>query len=126
MITIPRTVRVWGHRAPVDLRKGYNGLVGIVKQRLGRDVLDGDLFLFVNRKRTGCKVLVWDGTGLCIFMKRLERGRFADLTTHGEDRTVRLSTSELALFIEGCTLIGKKSLSPPPITRNELAVVDPV
>ena len=80
MITIPRTVRVWAHRAPVDLRKGYNGLVGIVKQRLGRDVLDGDLFLFVNRKRTGCKVLVWDGTGLCIFMKRLERGRFADLT----------------------------------------------
>jgi transposase len=126
MISIPRTVRVWAHRAPVDLRKGYNGLVGIVKQRLGRDVLDGDLFLFVNRKRTGCKVLVWDGTGLCIFMKRLERGRFAYLTGHGEDRTVRLSTSELALFIEGCTLIGKKSLSPPAITRNELAVVDPV
>ena len=126
MITIPRTVRVWAHRAPVDLRKGYNGLVGIVKQRLGRDVLDGDLFLFVNRKRTGCKVLLWDGTGLCIFMKRLERGRFADLKGQGEDRTVRLSTSELALFIEGCTLVGKKSLSPPPITRNELAVVDPV
>ena len=126
MITIPRTVRVWAHRAPVDLRKGYNGLVGIVKQRLGRDVLDGDLFLFVNRKRTGCKVLLWDGTGLCIFMKRLERGRFADLSAHGEDRSVRLSTSELALFIEGCTLIGKKSLSPAPITRNELAVVDPV
>lgn len=126
MITIPRTVRVWAYRAPVDLRKGYNGLVGIVKQRLGRDVLDGDLFLFVNRKRTGCKVLLWDGTGLCIFMKRLERGRFADLTGHGEDRTVRLSTSELALFIEGCTLVGKKSLSPAPITRNELAVVDPV
>ena len=63
MIAIPRTVRVWAHRAPVDLRKGYNGLVGIVKQRLGRDVLDGDLFLFVNRKRTCCKVLVWAEPG---------------------------------------------------------------
>ena len=84
MITLPRTVRVWAHRAPVDLRKGYNGLVGIVKQRLRRDVLDGDLFLFVNRRRTGCKVLVWDGTGLCIFMKRLERGRFAELWRDGE------------------------------------------
>jgi len=126
MIAIPRTVRVWAYRAPVDLRKGYNGLVGIVKQRLGRDVLDGDLFLFVNRKRTGCKVLVWDGTGLCIFMKRLERGRFADLSGEGSDRTIRLSTSELALFIEGCTLIGKRSLSPTPISRNELAVADPV
>ena len=97
-----------------------------VSSDCGRDVLDGELFLFVNRKRTGCKVLVWDGTGLCIFMKRLERGRFADLWGDGEDRTVRLSTSELALFIEGCTLIGKKSLSPAPITRNELAVADPV
>jgi transposase len=126
MIAIPRTVRVWAHRAPVDLRKGYNGLVGIVKQRLGRDVLDGDLFLFVNRKRTGCKVLVWDGTGLCIFMKRLERGRFADLSGEGGDGTIRLSTSELALFIEGCTLIGNKSLSPTPISRNDLAVADPV
>ena len=125
MISIPRTVRVWAHRAPVDLRKGYNGLVGIVKQRLGHDVLEGDLFLFVNRKRTGCKVLLWDGTGLCIFMKRLERGRFADLSGETGERTVRLSTSELALFIEGCTLIGKKSLSPVAITRNELAVVDP-
>jgi len=125
MISIPRTVRVWAHRAPVDLRKGYNGLVGIVKQRLGHDVLEGDLFLFVNRKRTGCKVLLWDGTGLCIFMKRLERGRFADLSGETGERTVRLSTSELALFIEGCTLIGKKSLSPAAITRNELAVVDP-
>jgi transposase len=74
MIAIPRTVRVWAYRAPVDLRKGYNGLVGIVKQRLGRDVLDGDLFLFANRKRTGCKVLMWDGTGLCIFMKRWNEG----------------------------------------------------
>ena len=127
MIAIPRTVRVWAYRAPVDLRKGYNGLVGIVKQRLGRDVLDGDLFLFVNRKRTGCKVLMWDGTGLCLFMKRLERGRFANLCGDVTgDRTVRLSTSELALFIEGCTLVGKKSLSPAMISRNELAVVDPV
>ena len=49
MIAIPRTVRVWAHRAPVDLRKGYNGLVGIVKQRRGRDVLDGDLFLVYTR-----------------------------------------------------------------------------
>jgi transposase len=127
MIAIPRSVRVWAYRAPVDLRKGYNGLVGIVKQRLGQDVLDGDIFLFANRKRTGCKVLMWDGTGLCIFMKRLERGRFANLhVDEPGDRSVRLSTSELALFIEGCTLVGKKSLSPPPISRNELAVADPV
>jgi transposase len=71
MITLPRTIRVWAHGHPTDLRKGYNGLVGIVTKELREDPLNGDLFLFVSRRRTGCKVLLWDGTGLCIFMKRL-------------------------------------------------------
>lgn len=123
MITLPRTIRVWACGQPTDLRKGYNGLVGLVKQVLGHDPLNGDLFLFVNRRRTGCKVLLWDGTGLCIFMKRLERGRFADLCS-GNGKVVRLTASELALFIEGCTLVGKKSLSPAAVLRDDLAVVD--
>ena len=71
-----RAVRVFAYPAPVDLRKGYDGLYGLVKQGLNRDPLSGDLFLFSNRRRRGCKVLVWDGTGLCIFQKRLERGCF--------------------------------------------------
>jgi len=126
VITLPRTVRVWAYGRPTDLRKGYNGLVGLVKQELHEDPLGGDLFLFVSRRRTGCKVLLWDGTGLCIFMKKLERGRFAELWGDGSGKTVRLTPSELALYIEGCTLVGKKSLSPAPITRNELAVDDRV
>ena len=123
MITLPRTVRVWGYGQPTDLRKGYNGLVGLVQQDFGHDPMSGDLFLFVGRRRTGCKVLMWDGTGLCIFMKRLERGRFADLWSGG-GKVVRMTASELALFIEGCTLVGKKSLSPAAVVRDELAVVD--
>lgn len=79
VITLPRTVRVWAYGRPTDLRKGYNGLVGLVKEELRRDVMDGELFLFVNIRRTSCKVVLWDETRLCIFMKRLERGRFADL-----------------------------------------------
>jgi len=71
VITLPRSVRVWAYGAPADLRKGYNGLGGLVKEKLGQDVMGGDLFLFVNVRRTSCKVMLWDGTGLCIFMKRL-------------------------------------------------------
>ena len=126
MIGLPRTVRVWAYGRATDLRKGYNGLVGLVKEGFARDVLDGELFLFVNGRRTGCKVLLFDGTGLCIFMKRLERGRFADLWSGRDGQAVRLTASELALFIEGCTLVGKKALSPPAITANELAVADRV
>jgi transposase len=126
VITLPRTVRVWAYGRPVDLRKGYNGLVGIVENELRSDPMGGELYLFVNGKRTGCKVLLWDGTGLCIFMKRLERGRFADLWRGGSGTPMRLTSSELALFIEGCALVGKKALSPREVTRNELAVGDRV
>jgi hypothetical protein len=65
-----RAVRVYAYPEAVDLRKGYDGLFGLVKQGLGRDPLSGDLFLFVNERRKGCKVLVWDGTGLCIFQNQ--------------------------------------------------------
>ena len=120
MIAVPRSVRVWAYPRPADLRKGYNGLFGLVTQGLGRDPLSGDLFIFVNRRRTGCKVLLWDGTGLCIFMKRLERGRFAALW-RDSGSALTLTASELALFVEGCTLVGKQPLSPAALDVSGVA-----
>lgn len=115
-----RAVRVFAYREAVDLRKGYDGLYGLVKQGLGRDPLSGDLFRFVNRHRRACKVLVWDGTGLCIFQKRLERGRFASpWKTNGD--VFRMTASELALFIEGCELVGHRAHSPAIIVPTPLA-----
>lgn len=118
-----RSVRVWAWPAPTDLRKGYNGLFGLVKDGLRRDPLSGELYLFVNRKRDACKVLVWDGTGLCIFQKRLERGRFASLWRK-DGRCVELTASELALFVEGCELVGRRALSPAAIVPMPLAPSD--
>ena len=115
-----RAVRVFAYPAPVDLRKGYDGLYGLVKQGLNRDPLSGKLFLFSNRRRRGCKVLVWDGTGLCIFQKRLERGCFASLF-RDDGRPVQLTSSELALYIEGCELVGRRSLSPGVVKPIALA-----
>jgi transposase len=109
-----RSTKVFAYRAPVDLRKGYDGLAGLVATGLAQNILDGALFLFVGRTRTSCKILHWDGTGLCLFAKRLERGRFAALWQDGGvvTKTLMLSASELALFVEGCTVIGKQSLTP--------------
>lgn len=112
-----RSVRVWAYARPADLRKGYNGLYGLVKNELGRDPLSGELYLFVNRRRDSCKIIAWDGTGLCIFMKRLERGRFAPLWRDGS-KAVKLTPSELALFVEGCTCVGRQSLSPEEVTPS--------
>ena len=114
-----RAVSVFAYPAPVDLRKGYTGLYGLVQTGLQRDPLSGELFLFVNQARKLCKVLVWDGTGLCIFQKRLERATFAKLW-RDDGQVVRLTASELALFIEGCTLVGKHALSPVEIVRKPL------
>jgi transposase len=112
-----RAVRVFAYPAPADLRKGYDGLYGLVQSGLKTDPLSGDLFLFVNESRSLCKVLLWDGTGMCIFMKRLERGRFAKLW-RDDEQTVRLTQSELALFLEGSTILDRRSLSPLPIERK--------
>lgn len=114
-----RAVVVYAYPAPVDLRNGYNGLYGLVQNGLGRDPLGGELFLFVNQSRKLCKVLLWDGTGLCIFQKRLERGAFAKLW-RDDGQVLRMTASELALFIEGCTLVGKHALSPIAIERKAL------
>ena len=112
MILSPsRAVRVFAYPAAVDLRKGYDGLYGLVQTGLKHDPMSGDLFLFVSASRKLCKVLLWDGTGLCIFQKRLERGCFAKLW-RDDGQVVRLTQSELALFIEGCTLLDRRSLSP--------------
>jgi len=116
-----RALRVFAYPAPADLRNGYDGLFGLVKSGLGRDPLSGDLFLFVSKRRNSCKVLVWDGTGLCIFQKRLEQGRFASLFS-ADGKSVQLTASELALFIEGCELVGRRTLSPSIVKPKALAL----
>jgi transposase len=122
MIGSTRNLRVFAYSSPADLRKGFDGLYGIVMAELGRDPLDGDCFLFVNRARTRAKVLLWDGTGLCIYMKRLEQSRFACLWNEsGEEPSVELTMSELSLFLEGSKAVGRIALSPKEIRRIPLA-----
>ena len=113
MIGSTRQVAVYAFGAPTDLRKGFDGLSGLVTGELDQDPLSGDLFLFVNRAQTLAKVLVWDGTGLCVYSKRLEQGRFACLWRQPEQDRLRLTMSELTLFLEGSKLVGKMRLSPP-------------
>jgi transposase len=113
MIGSTRPVAVWAYGAPADLRKGFDGRA-LVSEGLGQDPLSGDCYLFANRTRKRAKVLLWDGTGLCIYAKRLERGRFACLWRDAAARVVRLTMSELQLFLEGSPLVGRVALPPAP------------
>ena len=96
-------IRVWARSRPTDLRLGFVGLAGLVASELGADPRCGDLYLFVNRRRDAARVLLWDGSGLCLYAKKLARGRFACLwRTDGEGTApLRLTTTELNLFLDG-------------------------
>lgn len=120
MIGSTRQVAVYAYGAPVDMRKGFDGLSALVTQELSRDPLSGDLYVFTNRPRTRAKVLMWDGTGLCVYAKRLEQGRFATLWRDDPATPLTLTMSELQLFLEGSALVGRLALSPAPFIMQSV------
>jgi transposase len=118
-----RQVSVWVYATAVDMRKSYDSLSVLVSSGLERDVLCGDCFLFVGKDRRRAKVLLWDGTGLCLYQKRLEQGRFSAPWSVGGAPVgaLKMTMSELALFLEGSELAGRVALSPAPTGRRAVA-----
>lgn len=112
MIALGHAVKVWAWSEPVDGRLGFDGLLGRVVRQLGRRPAPGEVFLFTNRRRKTAKVLLWDGTGLCIYQKRLSVGCFARLWGLAPGEPLRMTASELGLYLEGAKLSGRLPLSP--------------
>lgn len=98
----PRRILAW--RKPVDMRKSFDGLVGLVNDAMVEDPLSGSLFVFVNRRGNLLKLIYWDRTGFALFAKRLERGRFA---IPGQDQTQSLSLDQFRLILDGIVLGGR-------------------
>jgi transposase len=119
MLTPSRSRRVFAYQQPCDMRKQYDSLAALVTSAMGHDFLSGDLYLFVGRTRKRAKVLYFDGTGLCVFAKRLSRGHFAaPWSGQGE-----LTESELQLLLEGAELVGHMPLSPRRVDYSDRQVV---
>lgn len=96
---------------PVDMRKGFEGLHGLVRDHLCEDPLSGHLFLFSNRAHTRLKALVWDGSGLWVCAKRLERGSFhwpKPKPQQQGTRSVTMRPEELAMLVNGMDLTAAK------------------
>ena len=91
-----------------DMRKGFEGLYGLARDRLLCDPLSGHVFLFSNAQRNRLKLLVWDGSGLWVCAKRLEKGRFHWPEAVGGQTRVVLSHEELALLLGGIDLAGSR------------------
>jgi transposase len=104
MFGLGAATRIYLAVGSTDMRKGFEGLYGLVRDQLGLDPLSGHLCLFCNKGRNRLKVLYWDGSGLWICAKRLERGRFS-WPSGGEDAArVTLSYEELSLLLGGIDL----------------------
>jgi transposase len=91
--------KIWLYTEAVDMRKSYNGLVGVVKQKLLENPLSGQYFVFINKRKTQMKVLYFESGGYCIWSKRLEQGQF-NPTRFNSNKTV-LSSCDLKLIIDG-------------------------
>ena len=92
----------------VDMRKGFDGLSGLVRNSLDRDPLSGEVYIFLNRSRTLVKLLHWEGGGLVIYYKRLEKGIFQP--PEGMEKGGKLPWSSLVLMVEGIKVLDSRPL----------------
>ena len=121
MIGLPRGVTVYAFDQPCDMRKSFDTLTALVTEHMKHDVLTGDLYLFVSRDRRRAKVLYFDGTGMCLLAKRLEKGQFTATWKRAKStRGLSMTLSELALFIEGSEVAARVPLSPSLLSKTDL------
>jgi len=99
--------RILAYREPVDMRKQFDGLVGLVRSAVGEDPLSGTVYIFFNRRRNILKAVYWDRTGYCLFAKKLEHGRFL---LQGSERTRLLDDRTLRLLLDGIQLGRRRAM----------------
>jgi transposase len=108
MFGVGPATRIYLAAGATDMRKGFEGLYGLVRDQLQLEPLSGHIFLFSNAQRNRLKLLFWDGSGLWVCAKRLERGRYRWPQAGAGQSKVVLSQEELALLLGGIDLAGSK------------------
>ena len=111
MLSFPPSpsVRIFVGREPVDMRKGFDGLSGVVIDLVDEDPQSGHLFVFFNKRRNRMKALVWDGSGYWVLYKRIEQGRFQVFDRLSEKAgAFELTSTDLALMLDGIDLRGAR------------------
>lgn len=101
MLNLTSHIRIYLHVQPVDMRKSFDGLFGIIKNELQLDIRSGGLFLFLNRNRTRIKLAYWDVDGISIWMKRLERGSFQHPQPDATSNHLIMDADNLHLLLSG-------------------------
>ena len=116
MLALNRRTRIHVSKDPADMRASYDTLFRKAKEVFEEDPFSGHLFVFLNKKRTSCKCLYYDGTGLVIIAKRLEKGQFMRINPHYPGK-IKLTQAEFSLFFEGADL-NKRFVESPRDPRS--------
>ena len=122
MLAISPQVKIYLHTQPIDMRKSFDGLFGIIKSDLHLDVRDGGVFMFLHLRRNRIKLMHWDRDGLAIWMKRLERGCFQRPLRSPDGKHVIVDPIELQSILSGIDLSSikkrKRYVAPNPIHQE--------
>jgi transposase len=117
MLTLPSSVRVYLAAQPVDLRRGHDGLVALVRSTWRLNPFDGHLFVFLGRRLDRVKILVWDRNGFVLYYKRLSQGRFRMPSIPAGATRVEMDATTLAMLLDGIDVRQVRrpvAWSPPP------------
>jgi transposase len=104
MLAISSQTKIYLHAEPIDMRKSFDGLFGLIKSDLNRDVRDGGLFMFLNLRRNRIKLMYWDRDGVAIWMKRLEKNCFQRPLRSPDGKYVVIDSTELQSILAGIDL----------------------
>ena len=104
MLHLSSTIQYFLYRSPADMRKGFDSLSGIVSLQMNQQVLDGSIFIFLNRNRTHVKLLLWEGDGFALYYKRLEQGTYELPLADADTTTLNLTYQQLQFMLQGVAL----------------------
>jgi transposase len=107
-IVLPQAGRYFMHSGCVDMRKGFDGLSGVVQQDFHQSALSGDVFIFLNGQRNRIKLLHWQGDGFVIYYKRLEKGTFELPKADSQNKSISISHQQLQFILDGIVLTSIK------------------
>jgi transposase len=108
MLSVTGDLKIFVYTPAADMRKGIDGLSGIVRGELRGDPTDGSLYLFVNRRRDRLKILHFDGGGFWLYYRLLESGTFEALAAADDSRRLKLDATQLSMWLSGVSLVASR------------------
>lgn len=108
MLTFASSMKIHVYTRPADMRKGLDGLSGIVRSEFSADPTDGSLFVFINRRRDRLKMLYFDGGGFWLYYRILEAGTFEAFTVAGDAPVIEMDATQLTMLLAGVSLVASK------------------